>query len=44
MDIRQATNKGMAIGSEAYKQQIEAETGRRMRPAKMGRPRIKDAK
>ncbi|WP_438864314.1 transposase [Neptunicella sp.] len=41
-DIRQATNKGMAIGSEMFKQQIEALTGRRMRPAKMGRPRLKD--
>jgi putative transposase len=40
-DIRQATNRGMAIGSEEFKQQIEAVTGRRMRPANMGRPKVK---
>ncbi|MBA6291482.1 hypothetical protein H4J58_00180 [Colwellia sp. MB3u-70] len=40
-DIRQATNRGMAIGSEEFKQQIEAITDRRMRPAKMGRPKVK---
>jgi putative transposase len=40
-DIRQGTNRGMAIGSEEFKQQIEAVTDRRMRPAKMGRPKVK---
>ena len=42
-DIRQATNRGMAVGSEEFKKQIEAVTGRRMRPAKMGRPIIKSS-
>ena len=36
-DIRSATNKGMAIGSEEFKRQIEQLTGRRMIPAKMGK-------
>ena len=38
-DIRTSTNKGMAIGSEEFKLQIEGLTGRRMRPAQMGRPK-----
>ncbi len=35
-DIRQATNKGMAIGTDIFKQQIEELTGRRIKSAKMG--------
>lgn len=37
-EIRQASNKGMAIGSENFKLQIEALTGRRLHSVKMGRP------
>ncbi|MFT5314034.1 MAG: hypothetical protein ACI8Z9_002532 [Paraglaciecola sp.] len=33
----------MAIGSEEFKQQIEAVTGRRIRSAKMARPKVKAA-
>ncbi|GGD51785.1 transposase [Lacimicrobium alkaliphilum] len=36
--IREAINKGTAIGSMVFKQQMEAKTGRRMLPARMGRP------
>ena len=37
-DIRQATNKGMVIGSDTFKDQIEKLTGKSMHPKKMGRP------
>jgi putative transposase len=37
-DIRLATNKGIALGSDYFKKQIEDLTGRRMTPRKMGRP------
>ena len=37
-DISQATNKGMVIGSDTFKDQIEKLTGKSMRPKKMGRP------
>lgn len=37
-EIRNGTNKGLAIGKERFKKEIEALTGRRMLPAKMGRP------
>jgi|TARA_B110000902_G_C14247097_1_gene564694 putative transposase len=37
-DIRVNSNKGMAIGNEPFKQEIEALTGRRMKDKKMGRP------
>ncbi|MEJ6123188.1 hypothetical protein MT390_15095 [Vibrio sp. 2-Bac 85] len=37
-DIRQATNKGMVIGSDTFKDQIEKLTGNSMHPKKMGRP------
>ncbi|QYJ92057.1 hypothetical protein K0H81_02480 [Shewanella halotolerans] len=37
-DIRQATNKSMAIGNEKFKSKIERITGKSMRPQKMGRP------
>lgn len=36
--IRIQTNKGMAIGSEKFKEQITALTGRRVQPTKLGRP------
>lgn len=34
--LRQASNKGMAIGSEEFVSEIEALSGRRMRPSKPG--------
>ncbi|OBT07011.1 transposase [Shewanella sp. UCD-FRSSP16_17] len=37
-DIRQATNKGMAIGNDRFKEEIEKLTGNSMKPKKMGRP------
>ena len=37
-DIRQATNKGMVIGSDKFREEIEVLTGRRMTAKKMGRP------
>ena len=37
-DIRQATNKGMVIGSDTFKDQIEKLTGKSMHPKKIGRP------
>jgi putative transposase len=37
-DIRVNSNKGMAIGNDQFKQEIEALTGRRMREQKLGRP------
>ena len=37
-DIRVNSHKGMAIGNESFKQEIEALTGRRMKDKKMGRP------
>lgn len=37
-DIRVNSNKGMAIGNDQFKQEIEALTGRRMKAQKMGRP------
>ncbi|WOT06943.1 hypothetical protein [Shewanella youngdeokensis] len=37
-DIRQATNKGMAIGNDKFKGGIEKLTGNNMKPKKMGRP------
>ena len=42
-DIRQASNKGMAIGNDKFKDEIERITGTSMRPQKMGRP-CKDTK
>ncbi|WP_339723373.1 transposase [uncultured Paraglaciecola sp.] len=36
-DIRLAINKGMAIGNQRFKAQIEELTGRRMTPKKVGR-------
>ena len=37
-DIRQATHKGMAIGNDKFKDEIEKLTGQSMRPMKLGRP------
>jgi len=37
-DIRLAVNKGMALGSERFKTEIESLSGRRMTAKKMGRP------
>jgi len=39
-DIRLALNKGMALGGEKFKDEIERLHKRRVRPAKMGRPRL----
>jgi putative transposase len=36
-EIRSASNKGMAIGSDRFKDEIEELTGRRMKVAKVGR-------
>ena len=36
--IRVNSNKGMVIGNEQFKQEIEALTGTRMKGKKMGRP------
>lgn len=37
-DIRASVNRGMAIGSDKFKEEIEVLTGRRMQPKKKGRP------
>ncbi|WP_180960976.1 transposase [Shewanella sp. GutCb] len=37
-DIRQATHKGMAIGNDKFKDEIEKLTGKSMRPKRLGRP------
>ena len=39
-DIRVAVNKGLALGGERFKEEIERLTNRRVRPAKMGRPSL----
>ncbi len=38
-EIRDATNKGWVLGPEAFKDRVEALTGRRARPLKRGRPK-----
>jgi putative transposase len=38
-DIRKALNKGHALGNEKFKDEIEKLYGRRVKPAKMGRPK-----
>ena len=38
-DIKSAVNKGMALGSDRLKEQIEQSYNRRVRPASSGRPR-----
>ncbi len=40
-DIRMAVNKGLALGGERFKDEIERLHHQRVRPAKMGRPRLK---
>lgn|GEM_PF-1984329 len=37
-DIRRAVNKGLALGNESFKDEVEALYGRRVRQARMGRP------
>jgi putative transposase len=37
-DIRDAVNKGMALGSDRFKDELETNLKRRVRPARMGRP------
>jgi putative transposase len=39
-DIRLAVNKGLALGDERFKDEIEQLYNRRVRQAKMGRPRL----
>lgn len=38
MEITEATQKGWALGSEQFKQGLERQTNRRVRPVKRGRP------
>lgn len=38
-DVRESVNKGLALGNECFKTDIERLYSRRVRPAKMGRPR-----
>lgn len=38
-DIRNAVNHNLALGNDRFKSQIETLYGRRVRPARMGRPR-----
>jgi putative transposase len=38
-DIRDSVNKGLVLGTERFKDEIETNLKRRVRPAKMGRPR-----
>jgi putative transposase len=40
-DIRVAVNKGLALGGESFKEEIERLINRRVRPAMMGRPRLR---
>jgi putative transposase len=37
-EIRSNANKGMAIGHDRFKEEIEKLTGRRLKPQKTGRP------
>lgn len=38
-EIRRSVNRGLALGNDRFKDEIENLYGRRVRPAKMGRPR-----
>lgn len=38
-DIRKCTNKGLALGDDGFKQELEKLTNQRVTPKKMGRPR-----
>ena len=40
-DIRQALNKGLALGGDKFKDEIERLHARRVRSARMGRPRLR---
>jgi len=37
-EIRDSINKGLAIGDESFKMEVEKMTGRRVRQLKSGRP------
>lgn len=37
-EIRESTNKGMLVGNDRFREEIESLTGRRVRPKKRGRP------
>ncbi len=37
-EIREGLNKGMALGNERFKEELEVLTGRRLKPKKVGRP------
>ena len=40
-DIRESTNKGLALGNDRFKSQVESLTGRRVTPRKRGpKPQI----
>lgn len=38
-DVREALNKGLALGSERFRGEVEVLYGRRVKPGKMGRPK-----
>ena len=38
-DVREALNKGLALGSERFRDEVEVLYGRRVKPGKMGRPK-----
>tara|TARA_R110002095_G_C4165794_1_gene231322 strand:- start:538 stop:801 length:264 start_codon:yes stop_codon:yes gene_type:complete len=37
--IRDTVNKGLALGNDRFKDEVEKHYGRRIRPAKIGRPK-----
>ncbi len=37
-EIREGVNKGMALGNDRFKDDVEKLTGRRLKPNKVGRP------
>ncbi|MES9857210.1 MAG: hypothetical protein ABW166_11460 [Sedimenticola sp.] len=37
-EIREGLNKGMALGNDRFKEEVEELTGRRLKPKKVGRP------
>lgn len=39
-DIRNSVNKGLALGTDRFKEETEALCGRRFKSAKMGRPKV----
>lgn len=42
-DIRQAVNRGLALGEHDFKREIERASGYRVTPARLGRPRTRHA-